>query len=360
MLSIQEVHLDELLSRAYERRATDVHLTVGLPPMVRIDGELQPTEYDALTPHDTQRLVYDILTDGQIERFEQTHELDMSYPVPQVARFRFNIYRQRGSVGGAARSIPTEIPDLEELSLPPILRDLTQRNSGLILVTGPTGSGKSTSLASMVNIINESRPLHIVTIENPIEYLHRHKRAMVNQREIGTDTDSFSIALRSALREDPDVILVGEMRDLETIENALIAAETGHLVFATLHTRNAPQAIDRIIDVFPAQQQEQIRVMLANTVEAVVAQRLLARLGAPGRIPSIEIMVATSAIRNLIREAKTHLMMGAIEIGGEYGMQTMDRSLAELFMGGLISRQDAIMNCMDHENFERMIRGYAL
>ena len=360
MLSVQEVHIDDLLTQGYERRATDVHLTVGLPPMVRIDGELQATEYEALTPHDTQRLVYDILTDAQIEQFEQGRELDFSYPVPRVARFRFNVYRQRGSVAAAARSIPTEIPDLQDLGLPPVLGDLTERASGFILVTGPTGSGKSTTLASMINIINESRPVHIVTIENPIEYLHRHKKAMVNQREIGTDSQSFAGALRAALREDPDIILVGEMRDLDTIENALMAAETGHLVFATLHTRSASQAVDRVVDVFPAQQQEQIRVLLANTLEAVIAQRLLARLGAPGRIPAVEVMIASSAVRNLVREAKTHLLPGVIETSAEMGMQTMDNALAELFMSGQISRQDALMHCSDPETFERLVTGFTL
>jgi len=258
-LPIQELHLDDLLREATQRGASDLHLTEHLPPVVRVDGKLTRLNYDSLTPNDIQRLVYDVLTREQIQWFEKVRELDFSYGIPGIGRFRFNVYRQRGSIGAAMRAIPSKIPTLDELKLPMILRDLTRRPSGLVLVTGATGSGKSTTLAAMIDCINNERECHIVTIEDPIEYLHHHKRSMVNQRELGQDTNSFENALRAVLREDPDVILIGEMRDLETISAAITMAETGHLVFATLHTRNAPQTIDRIVDVFPAHQQEQIK-----------------------------------------------------------------------------------------------------
>jgi len=358
LASIADTHIDDLLRLTAEKGASDLHLTVGLPPMVRVDGSLEPTEYDRITPRDSQRLIYDVLTDSQIERFEQTKELDFSYGVPRLARFRFNVYRQRGSVGAAMRTIPSEIPKLHEINLPAMLEEFTKRASGLILVTGPTGSGKSTTQASMIDIINESRPVHIMTIEDPIEYLHRHKVAMVNQRELGADTDSFEKALRAVLREDPDVVLVGEMRDLETIRAALTIAETGHLVFATLHTRNAAQTIDRIIDVFPPYEQEQIRVLLANTLEAVVAQQLLPRVAVPGRIPCIEIMVATAAIKALIREAKSAQIPGQMQMGAEHGMITMDQSLANLVIRGEISRDDAYTHCMDRPSLDQHLARY--
>ncbi|MCS6830522.1 MAG: type IV pilus twitching motility protein PilT, partial [bacterium] len=291
-VSIDDIHVDDLLRMTVEKGGSDLHLSAGLPPMVRVDGRLHPLPFEPLNPRDIQRLVYDILTGDQIQKFEKTKELDFSYGVKDVGRFRFNVYRQRGSVGCAMRAIPSAIPSLEQLRLPAILRDLTRRHSGLILVTGPTGSGKSTTIASMIDVINSERNCHIMTIEDPIEYLHSHKNCMVNQRELGTDTDSFHNALRAVLREDPDVILVGEMRDLETIRAALTLAETGHLVFATLHTRNAPQTIDRVVDVFPPEQQEQIRIQLANTLESVIAQQLLPMLGG-GRVAAVEIMIAT-------------------------------------------------------------------
>lgn len=357
---VSSTHIDELLRLTVERTASDLHVTVGLPPMIRIDGELQPTDYGVVNAYDSQRLVYDILTDKQIERFEQTHELDFSYGVPGVARFRFNCYRQRGSVAAAVRPIPTDIPDYQAIGLPDVVIDLCERSSGLVIVTGPTGSGKSTTLACMVDEINQKKPLHIITIEDPIEYLHRHKRAMINQRELGNDTESFHNALRAVLRENPDVVLVGEMRDLETVEVTLQIAETGHLVFATLHTRNAPQTVDRIIDQFPPNQQEQIRVLLANTLEAVIAQRLLPKLGTTGRVPAIEVMIASTAIKNLIREAKTHQMYSIIETGKAQGMRTMDDSLAELFLNGDISREDALLAAIDRERFDSLTRSLSL
>lgn len=355
--SVEDIDLDGLCSLAMENGASDLHVTVGLPPMLRIDGRLTPTNFEPLTPHDTQRLVYDILSDTQLEKFEQTRELDFSHGVKFVGRFRVNVFRQQDNLGAALRAIPSYIPTLEELNLPSILRDITSRGSGMILVTGYTGAGKSTTLAAMIDHINNSRPLHILTIEDPIEYLHEHKVAMVNQRELGSDTMSFAAALRSALREDPDVVLVGELRDLETIEAALTIAETGHLVFGTLHTRNATQTVDRIIDVFPPHQQEQVRVQLAGVLEAVIAQQLIPRMGMGGRIPALEIMLVTSAVRNLIREAKTHQMPSVIETSGELGMQTMDASLAELVHRGEISHEEALTRCIDPDNFQRLLLG---
>jgi twitching motility protein PilT len=312
--------------------------------------------YARLDEHDTRRLVYEVLSTDQLQRFEITHELDFSYGVKGLARFRFNVYMQRGSVAAAMRVIPSRIPTYEDLRLPPVVRELSRRTSGLILVTGPTGSGKSTTIATMIDDINSERTCHIITIEDPIEYLHSHKGCMVNQREVGADTQGFHDALRSVLREDPDVIMIGEMRDLETITAALTLAETGHLVFGTLHTRNAPQSVDRIIDVFPPSQQEQIRVLLSNTVEAILAQQLLPMLGG-GRIAGIEIMVATAAIRNLIRESKTHQMYSIIETGMEHGMQTMDKALADLHRNGYISYEEGARRAIDKDTYGRLVSG---
>ena len=353
---ISEIHLDDLLRDACEKGSSDLHLTVGLPPVVRVDGFLQHLNYAHLQPNDTQRLIYDILSSDQVQWFEKTRELDFSYGVKAVGRFRVNVYRQRSSVGAALRAIPDQIPNFEQLGLPPIIRELTRKHSGLILVTGPTGSGKSTTIASMIDAINTEQPVHIMTMEDPIEYLHRHKRAMINQRELNTDTDSFENALRAVLREDPDVILIGEMRDLETIAAALTLAETGHLVFGTLHTRNAPQTIDRVIDVFPPHQQDQIKVQLSNSLEAVIAQQLCPQLGG-GRVAAIEIMVATSAIRNLIREGKTYQIYGALETGAQFGMQTMDKVLADLYRFGRISNEEAMARAIDRENYKRFLQG---
>jgi twitching motility protein PilT len=354
-ISLMDVHIDDLLHAASGAGGSDLHLTANLPPMVRRDGKVCPLPYEPASARDIQRLVYDILTTEQIEKFERTKELDFSYGVRGLGRYRFNVYRQRGSVGAAMRVIPSTIPSLESLKLPPVLRELTRRHSGLILVTGPTGSGKSTTIASMIDVVNTERAVHIMTIEDPIEYLHAHKTSMVNQRELGTDTDSFSNALKAVLREDPDVILVGEMRDLETISAAVTLAETGHLVFATLHTRCAPATIDRIVDVFPSHQQEQIRIQLSTSLEAVVSQQLLPRLGG-GRIASIEIMVATSALRNLIREGKTYQIYSVIETGAQYGMQTMDRTLADLNRSGQVSYEEAVSRAIDRENFQRLLK----
>jgi twitching motility protein PilT len=323
--------------------------------MIRVDGSVIPLPCEVVMPREAQRLIFDILTEERIEKFERTKELDFSYGLKNVGRFRFNVYRQRGSVAAAMRAIPGKIPSLENLRLPPILRQLTHKHSGLILVTGPTGSGKSTTIASMIDVINTEQESHIMTIEDPIEYLHSHKRCMINQRELGSDTDSFHNALRAVLREDPDVILVGEMRDLETIAAAITLAETGHLVFGTLHTRSAPATIDRIVDVFPSHQQAQIRTQLATSLEAVVSQQLMPKVGG-GRVAAIEIMVATSALRNLIREGKTYQINSVIETGAQFGMQAMDRILADLCRSGVITLAEAGPRAIDYQNFERLLK----
>ena len=355
-IGLADTHIDSILAHSQEVKASDIHLSSGLPPMVRIDGRMQALDYIPATPREIQRLVYDILSSEQIAKFERTKELDFSYGVPNLGRFRFNVYRQRGSVGCAMRAIPTRIPSLDQLRMPSIVRELTHQHAGLILVTGPTGSGKSTTIASMIDVINTERPVHIMTMEDPIEYLHAHKTAMVNQREIGQDTETFANAIRAVLREDPDVILVGEMRDKETISAALTLAETGHLVFGTLHTRSAPSTIDRIVDVFPPDQQDQIRVQLSNSLQAVLAQQLLPKLGG-GRCSSVEIMIATSAIRNLIREGKSYQIMSMIETGAKFGMQPMDKVLADLHRSGMVSYDEAILRAIDRENFVRLSRG---
>ncbi len=352
---IEDVTIDDLLTECVERGGSDLHLTVGLPPTIRLHGHLTPLPYTVLTEHDTRRLVYEALNDQHLEHFERHRDLDFAYSVKGVARFRFNVYMQKGAVAAAMRVIPSKIPSVESLRLPSVIYEVLKKHSGLVLVTGPTGSGKSTSLACMIDLINQTRPCHIMTIEDPIEYVHHHKRAMVNQREVHADTETFHNALRAVLREDPDVILIGEMRDLETIQAALTLAETGHLVFATLHTRNAPQTIDRIIDVFPPHQQEQIRVLLANTIEAVFAQQLIPMIGG-GRIAAIEVMVANAAIRNLIREGKTHQIYSIMETNSGAGMVTMDRVLADLHRNGFITHEEAINRAMDKENFIQLLK----
>lgn len=355
MPTVDELHIDEILRVAVERKASDIHLTVGLPPMARIDGEVVPLPWAPLDSEQTRRLVYDVLNNEQLEKFERTHELDFGHSIPAVGRFRFNVYMQRGSVAGAMRTIPNKIPEFESLGLPGVIREMAKRTSGLVLVTGPTGSGKSTTIATIIDDINRTRKGHIITIEDPIEYLHQHRQCMVNQRELHSDTYSFHNALRAILREDPDIILVGELRDLETIEAALTLAETGHLVFGTLHTRNAPSTIDRIIDVFPKDAQEQIRVLLSNTLEGVISQQLLPRIGG-GRRASIEIMIATPAIKNLIREGKTHQMYSSIETSGNIGMQTMDATLAELYRSGQCDYEECLMRAIDKESFARLAK----
>ncbi len=355
-LPLSETHIDDILRISQQMKASDIHITVDLPPMFRIDGKLTPSKWEPVTPREAQRVVYDILSSEQIERFERTKELDFSYGVANIGRFRFNVYRQKGNVGFAMRAIPATIPSIDQLRLPGILKDLTRKHSGLILVTGPTGSGKSTTIASMIDVINSEKAIHIMTMEDPIEYLHSHKKAMVNQREIGQDTEGFHNAMRAVLREDPDVILVGEMRDKETIAAALTLAETGHLVFGTLHTRSAPSTVDRVVDVFPPDQQDQIKVQLSTSLEAVVAQQLLPMLGG-GRIAAIEIMVATSAIRNLIREGKSYQITSSIETGAQYGMQPMDKVLADMQKAGMISFEEAITRAIDRDNFLRLSKG---
>ncbi|MBI3910647.1 MAG: type IV pilus twitching motility protein PilT [Armatimonadetes bacterium] len=351
------MHIDDLLRLVVEKGGSDLHLVVGVPPIIRVDGQLTATPFERVTPQDSQRLCYDILTDEQIQRFEANLELDFSYQVARVARFRVNVYREKGSVAGAFRVIPSRIPTIEELQLPRVLIDLSRRPRGLILVTGPTGCGKSTTLAAMLNQINNERSLHIITIEDPIEYLHQHRYSVINQREMGMDTRSFAGALRSALREDPDVILVGEMRDHETMALAVTAAETGHLVFATLHTNSAATTVDRIVDVFPPGQQEQIRVQLSNNMEAVLTQQLLPRAGTPGRICAMEVMIATPAVRNLIREGKSHQITSAIQTSGQIGMLTMDQCLRDLYHRGLITYDDALARAMNPEELKKMIAG---
>lgn len=352
----KKTDINELLEEVLVRGASDLHITVGAPPVMRINGVLQRIEeYPRLTGNDTRDMIYSILTARQREQLEANLEYDLSYSVPGSARFRVNAYFQRNSLGAAFRIIPYRIKKVEELNLPPVIKELTMLPRGFILVTGPTGQGKSTTLAAVIDLINESRNDHIITVEDPIEFLHVHKRCIINQREVGADTHSFTNALKYVLRQDPDVILVGEMRDLETISTALTAAETGHLVFATLHTQDAPQTIDRIIDVFPTYQQQQVRLQLAGTVQAIITQQLLPTRDGKGRVPAVEIMIATSAIRNMIREAKTHQIYSAMQAGGQYRMQTMDHSIGALYKNGIISYDVAMARCANRDEMQRLI-----
>ncbi|MDP9184329.1 MAG: type IV pilus twitching motility protein PilT [Actinomycetota bacterium] len=346
----------ELLNRLLERHGSDLHLTAGTPPTIRVHGDLQRLdEYPALAPRGLQGMVYAILPQKMRERFEQELELDMSYSLPGRARFRVNVFMQRDAVGAVFRVIPYEIKDLDELGLPPVCADLARFPRGFVVVTGPTGSGKSTTLAGMVDVVNRERAGHIMTVEDPIEFLHKHKTCLVNQREIGADTHSFAAALKHVLRQDPDVILVGEMRDLETISTAITAAETGHLVFATLHTQDAPQTIDRIIDVFPPHQQQQTRVQLSTTLQGVITQQLVPTIDGKGRVVAAEVMIATPGIRNLVREGKVHQIYSAMQAGGRYGMQTMDMSLASHVKAGRVTQQMAFERCHDPEELQRLI-----
>ncbi len=350
--------LDDLLSYAVENGASDLHLANQLPPCIRIDGSLRPIEGIArLDNEQIREMVYRVLTQNLRERFEATKELDASHMIHGVGRFRVNVFQQRGSVGAVLRAIPHEIPSFESLGLPDVVASFAELRRGLVLVTGPTGSGKSTSLAALVNIINRTKPLHIMTVEDPIEFLHTHQRAIVNQREVGSDTESFSEALRHVLRQDPDVILVGEMRDIETISTALTAAETGHLVFATLHTQDAPQTVDRIIDVFPTAQQDQVRIQLAGSLEAVVTQQLIISSTGLGRVPVAEVMVCSPAIRNLIRSAKTHQIYSLMQTGGAMGMQTMDQGLARAVKAGRITEAVAFDRCHDPSELRDHLKG---
>jgi twitching motility protein PilT len=346
----------EILTRMSEERASDVHLTAGYPPAMRLRGKIVPLEeYDRLSPQQTRDTVYSLLNDDQRKRFESQKQLDLAYAVPGVARFRVNCFFQRGSISAAFRRIPQQIPLLDELGLPRVLEDMTHKPRGLVLVTGPTGSGKSTTLAAMLDIINAEREEHILTIEDPIEFLHGHKRCIVNQREIGADAEDFATALRAALREDPDVILVGEMRDLETMSTALTAAETGHLVFATLHTQSTAQTVDRIIDIFPAQQQAQVRMQLSIALQGIVTQQLLPTVDGAGRVVACEVLVPTPAVRNLIREGKTHQIYSAIQTSGSLGMQTMDAHLAQLVRASRISRKLAEQRASVPEELKRLL-----
>jgi twitching motility protein PilT len=351
-----QVPIPELLGKLLEMNGSDLHLTAGTPPTVRVHGELERLQdYPALTPRALQGMIYAILPQKMRERFEQELELDMSYSLPGRARFRVNVYMQRDAVGAVFRVIPFDIKNLDELGLPPVCADLARFPRGFVVVTGPTGSGKSTTLAGMVDVVNTERAGHIMTVEDPIEFLHKHKTCVVNQREIGADTHSFASALKHVLRQDPDVILVGEMRDLETISTAITAAETGHLVFATLHTQDAPQTIDRIIDVFPPHQQQQTRVQLSTTLQGVITQQLVPTTDGGGRVVAAEVMIATPGIRNLIREGKVHQIYSAMQAGGRYGMQTMDMSLASHVKAGRINQQMAFERCHDPEELQRLI-----
>jgi len=356
-----QVPVPELLGKLLDRKGSDLHLTAGTPPVVRVHGELEPLdEYPLLTPRALQGMVYAILPQKMRERFEQELELDMSYSLPGRARFRVNVFMQRDAVGAVFRVIPFDIQSITDLGLPPVAADLARFPRGFVVVTGPTGSGKSTTLAAMVDVVNTERAGHIMTVEDPIEFLHKHKKCVVNQREIGADTHSFASALKHVLRQDPDVILVGEMRDLETIGTAITAAETGHLVFATLHTQDAPQTIDRIIDVFPPHQQQQVRVQLSTTLQGVVTQQLIPTADGLGRVVASEVMVATPGIRNLIREGKVHQVYSAMQAGGRYGMQTMDMSLAAHVKAGRITQQMAFERCHDPEELQRLIGSAAI
>ncbi|MCW2498863.1 MAG: twitching motility protein [Frankiales bacterium] len=347
--------LTDLLLEVLDRGCSDLHLTVGAPPTVRDNGHLTPMEgRDRLTPQQVQKTLYAILSQKQREKFEETLELDFAYSVPGRARFRVNMYRQRDSVGAAFRLIPYEIKPLEDLGVPATVANFAMLPRGFVLVTGPTGSGKSTTLAAVVDLANRQRRDHIMTVEDPIEFLHEHKSCLVNQREVGEDTHNFKNALKHVLRQDPDIILVGEMRDLETIEIALTAAETGHLVMATLHTQDAAQTIDRVIDVFPPHQQQQVRVQLAGALQGVVCQQLVRTVDGKGRVVATEVLVATPAIRNLIREGKTHQIYSAMQAGAKFGMATMDQHLAELVKKGKVTYDAALEKCHHVEDFQRL------
>ena len=345
------------MREAVERRASDIHLTVGVPPTLRINGALVRLNLPPLGPADTLRLFESIAPEERQTFFRQNGEVDFSHTIHGLSRFRVNAFRQRGSVAIAVRLIPEQVPTLEQLELPEVVANLARKPRGLILVTGPTGSGKSTTMAAMINLINEEQSCNIITLEDPIEYLHRHKKSLINQREVNADTRSFANGLRAALREDPDVILVGEMRDMDTISIAVRAAETGHLVLATLHTSDASQTIDRIIDVFPPYQQQQIRTQLSLTLQGIISQQLLPRQSGTGRVVAVEILVATPAVRNLVREGKSHQLLTVIQTGAKAGMQSMDAALRDLCRAGVVADEEALMRASDPDNFLRLRRG---
>ena len=353
-----DLGVNDLLQRVLQQGGSDLHLAAGQHPTIRVHGELVPlTDLPVLNGSQVRQMIYSLITQKQREKFENDLELDTSYSLPGMSRFRVNVFLQRDAVGAVMRVIPFEIVEFDRLGIPESVKWFAGLSRGLVLVTGPTGSGKSTTLASLIDIVNREKPLHIMTVEDPIEFLHSHKRCLVNQREVGEDTHSFASALKHVLRQDPDVILVGEMRDLETISTALTAAETGHLVFATLHTQDAPQSIDRVIDVFPAHQQQQIRVQLASSLQGIVTQQLLPTIDGAGRVAACEVLVATPAIRNLIREGKVHQIYSMLQAGGKHGMVTMDQSLAHLVRGGRISVEAAVERCANESDLRRLVAG---
>lgn len=348
--------LDRLLEMSAVQKASDLHLAVGIPPMARIKGQLVALDYPALTPDTMKEILKPVLTPPYDKYFEENLELDISYALPEIARFRGNIMKQRGSLAAVFRVVPFEIPDIDKLGLQPHVKDLCYLPRGLVLVTGPTGSGKSTTLAAMIDFINRHRSVNIVTVEDPIEFLHRHKKSIVKQREVGLDTHSFANALRHVLRHDPDVILIGEMRDLDSISIALTAAETGHLVFSTLHTQTAPLTISRIVDVFQDHRREQVRQQLANTLKGVISQQLLPTKDGSGRVLAAEYLIDTPAVRNMIREGKEHQLYNAMQTSRGAGMQTMDQALAELYGAGKISREVAMEHCIDKVELDRLMQ----
>ncbi len=350
------VSMGELFLLMHERGASDLHLTVGAPPTLRIDGVLLPTPFEKLNSEMAQTLIYSLLNDQQRQRFEASNELDLAFNLRGIGRVRMNVYRQTGSVGAAIRAIPSSFKTFEEIGVPKSILDIMKLPKGLILVTGPTGSGKSTTIASMIDFINETRSAHIVTIEDPIEFVHTHKKSVINQREVGSDTVTFGAALRHILRQDPNVILIGELRDLETIQAALNIAETGHMVLATLHTTDCAQTINRIIDVFPQHQLEQVRVQLSFVLQAVLCQQLLGHATGAGRVLACETLIVNSAIRNLIREQKVEQIQVAIQTGGKIGMQTMNQSLADLYFRQKITFQEAMSHSLDPEDLRRLMQ----
>ncbi len=345
--------IEEILRSAKESGASDVHLTVGIPPKMRVNGDLVTmTNFQRMLPPDTEAIVKEVMNDKQREIFDERGEYDMSFAIRDLGRYRVNVFHQRGSIALAFRLVGTSIPSPEELGIPESVIELSQRKRGLVLVTGPTGSGKSTTLASIINRVNHTRDAHVITLEDPIEFLHQHDKSMVNQREIGIDSGNYANALRAALREDPDVILVGEMRDFETISVAITAAETGHLVLSTLHTIGAASTVDRVIDVFPAHQQPQIRIQLSNVLEAVISQQLIPTIDGKGRVAAFEVLHANHAVRNLIREGKSHQLMSVMQTNRKAGMITMDEAIAQLYQQGKISKEDAIEFAQDVEGME--------